>query len=103
MPKCVPCLGTAIKQAVLERNKALFAPLSAIADCDDSFGFDLCGGRVAKDGRRAKGKRPLSEYQLFMKSCLTSKPIKGKGFGAAAPYLKECAADWRRQRDAQGS
>jgi hypothetical protein len=48
-----------------------------------------------------KGKRQPSEYQKFISTCMKSKPIQGKAFGAASEYMKECAAEWRN-RNAQG-
>ena len=41
-----------------------------------------------------KKKREPSAYNLHISTCMKSKNIKG--FGNAAPAMKECAAEWRK-------
>ena len=42
-------------------------------------------------------KRKPSSYNLFIKKCMSahSDEMKGKPFGAAAPFLKECTEEWK--------
>lgn len=100
MPKCVPCLGTAIKQAVLGANPDLAKDLARIADCSDPIELNLCGGRGGKDGRRVRLPRQKSEYQIWISTCLKGKNIHG--FGAASPALKQCAQEWQEHKKAKG-
>jgi len=92
--RCVPCLGLTVKAAIEQTHPELRAVLERIGNCDNDLGIVVCGG-----GRGGGGKREPSEYNLFISKCLKSKPIKGKGFGAAAPYMKECAGEWRKQHE----
>ena len=93
MPRCVPCLSTDVKSFIGQSypGPSVAALLDSIPDCRGAEPFRLC---QAKDGRKT---RAPSEYNLFVRDCLKSKPIKGRGFGAAAPFMKECADAWRRR------
>ncbi|MFH1486992.1 MAG: hypothetical protein ABIH46_13045 [Chloroflexota bacterium] len=85
MPKrCEPCLPSLLRDALLEaiEDSSLRREVSALPEC--------------KAGKA--GKRAPSAYNLFIKECLASKNLKGKGFGAAAPFMKECAAEYKRKK-----
>ena len=45
-------------------------------------------------GKRQKGKRELSEYQLFLSKCMKEKKIKK--FGEASSAMKECVLKWKK-------
>ena len=45
-------------------------------------------------GKRQKGKRELSEYQLFLSKCMKEKKIKK--FGEASSAMKECVTEWKK-------
>ena len=88
--KCMQCLGIEVKDAIRElRDIALDEALEKIPDCPDPLGIQMC----------VKPLRAKSEYQIFIGECLRTKPIKGKPFGEAAKYMKECAVEWRRRKD----
>lgn len=88
--KCNACIGAEVKDALRLLNKPdLDQALEQIPDCDDSMGIELC----------VKKPRSRSEYQVFISECMKSKPIKGKPFGAASEYMKECAVAWRRRKE----
>lgn len=44
-----------------------------------------------------KGKRRPSGYNLHIKKCMISHKdqMKGKPFGAAAPFMKKCSQQWK--------
>ena len=94
MPKCIPCLGRDVKDFIKQQypGRAVVALLDSVKDCPDTEPMRLC---QARDGR--KGRAP-SAYNIFIGQCLKSKPIAGKGFGAAQPYFKECVDEWRQKR-----
>lgn len=87
--KCLPCMSKDIKQLIRDhyRDPVLNEALMVVEDCPEPGQIQLCTIK----------KRALSKYQEFMKGCLATKPIKGKPFGAAGQYLKECASDWHRK------
>jgi len=88
-PKCVPCLGKDLKEALRQLGEqALDVEVDKIEDCPDPLEIQMC----------VKPKRARSEYQLFIGNCMKSKPIKGKPFGEASKYMKECAAEWRNRK-----
>ena len=87
--KCIPCLGEDLKEALRQLgDPVLNDALDKVADCPDSMSLDLCG----------KKARAKSQYQIFISQCMKSKPIKGKPFGEAAKYMKECAVAWRKHK-----
>lgn len=47
--------------------------------------------------RPKKPKRKPSGYNLFIKKCMgeSSSELKGKPFGAAAPFMKKCTQEWK--------
>lgn len=89
MPKrCQPCLGSDIKTAILReiRDPGVEAVVGKVRDCDDPVGIELCG----------KTGRARSAYQSHISTCMKAKGVKG--FGAAGPALKQCAAEWRASK-----
>jgi len=93
MPKrCTPCLGNIVKEVLIEelgdRIPNLALALQEVSDCSDTLGIDLC----------TTGHKPRkrSQYQEYISTCMKAKHIKG--FGNAAPAMKECAAEWKAQR-----
>lgn len=90
--KCIPCLGADLKDAIRQLNdRALDDALDKVPDCPDAMEIQFC----------VKPPRAKSEYQVFVSQCMKSKPIKGKPFGEASKYMKECAVEWKRRKDQQ--
>jgi len=88
--KCIPCLGTDVKEAIRALNDpVLNESMDKIGDCSDSMVVEFC----------VKSPRTKSEYQVFISKCMKSKPIKGKPFGEASKYMKECAVEWRQLKE----
>jgi len=88
--KCVPCLGTGIKDAIHQLgDSVLDQALDKIPECPGALEIELC----------AKPPRVKSEYQIFISDCMKSKPIKGKPFGEASKYMKECAVVWNKRKE----
>jgi len=92
--KCVPCLGSDVKEAIRTLrlsvgDKTVEIDLENIPDCGDPLALNLC----------IKPPRAKSGYQIFISECMKSKPIKGKPFGAASAYMKECAVEWRARKE----
>ncbi len=88
MAKCTPCLGANIKEVITELYPNLASKLSAIKTCPVDTEINFCA-------KGAKGERKKSAYQEFVSQCMKSKNIKG--FGNAAPAMRECAAEWRKK------
>jgi len=86
--KCIPCMSVDIKSLIRDNTKdlVLIEAVSAVPDCPEPGQIQFC---LIK-------KRTPSAYQEFMKGCLATKPIKGKPFGEAGKFLKECASEWRK-------
>lgn len=86
--RCSPCIGREIKEAILHEITApnIQELLEHIPDCADSQDIRVCG--IGKKGR--------SPYQQFISQCMKAKNIKG--FGAAAPAMRECAKEWRERK-----
>lgn len=96
MPKCVPCIGDNVRKAILGAvdSRELYAYLESIPVCDEPDSLEVC---FVKSTRRGGGeKREPSEYNKFIGSCMKGKNIKG--FGKAAPALRECAAAWKKRK-----
>jgi len=83
MSKYIPCLTDELKQLISEStdSKKVHDALKTIETCPIKV-----GGR----GRSA--------YQQFISECMQTKPIKGKPFGEAGKYMKECATQWRDRK-----
>ena len=91
--KCTPCLGKDLKDllATLE-DPEIDKILAKVPDCPTPAGIQLCG--------ITKGKRPRSEYQDFISTCMKEKAPNGMAFGEAPQYMKQCAAEWRSRKAA---
>ncbi len=78
MPKCIPCLGKDIKDAIREaiEDKATLALLDKVKDCPEDEGIEVCG---------KLSKRVPSPYQAFIGVCL-------KG---GQKNISQCAGEWR--------
>jgi len=88
--KCIPCLGKDVKEAIRSLNDpVLNDALDKVEDCPDPLEIQMC----------VKPPRAKSEYQVFIGECMRSKPIKGKPFGEASKYMKQCAAAWRQRKE----
>lgn len=87
--KCVPCMSEALKKVVREftNDPQTNSILETVATCPVGEILNLCQGK----------KRQPSAYQLFIGDCMRSKPIKGKPFGTASKYMKECSLEWRER------
>ena len=85
--RCIPCLGTAIKQAILKQVKdsAVAAALERIPDCEAPLGISVCGSMRGRSG-----------YQQFISSCMKAKGIQS--FGQAPQAMRECAGEWRQKK-----
>ncbi|MDO8634899.1 MAG: hypothetical protein Q7R34_01455 [Dehalococcoidia bacterium] len=81
MPKCIPCLGKDIKDAIREaiEDKATLALLDKVKDCPDDEAMEFCG---------KVGKRKTSAYQDFIGICL-------KG---GQKNISQCAGEWRERK-----
>ena len=93
------CIGANVRDAILGqiKNRDVSAHLQTIPECSlpDDIQLDL--HKRSRGERREKGeKRAPSPYNLFIGSCMKAKHIKG--FKNAAPAMKECAAEWRKQK-----
>lgn len=88
--RCIPCLSDEVKIAIRQgvKDPEVLAMLEEIAVCQVGPQIQMCG---------VTGKRPRSAYQQFISECMKSKNIKG--FGAAAPAMKECALEWRTKKE----
>lgn len=90
--RCIPCLGATVKEVLIEELGTQIARLpqllGEIPDCKDALGMDMC-----TKGKKARGR---SQYQEFISTCMKAKNIKG--FGNAAPAMKECAGQWKAQK-----
>ena len=81
---CTPCIGSQLREAILERNPDLKPLMKKIADCDEPLLMDLCLDQPRKGGRQ---KRAPSAYNIFAGNCMR----QGKP-------LKQCAAEWKQRK-----
>lgn len=86
--KCIPCLGTNLKEALLTEveNPDVKRVIQEAPDCDDPDGADFC--------QRKKKKR--SPYQEFVSNCIKRK--RAGGMTEAPLIMQECAAEWQRTK-----
>jgi hypothetical protein len=79
-----------LKQLVRDNTKdlVLIDSIDRVPDCPELGQINFC----------FSNKRAASPYQQFIKECLLKKPLKGKPFGEAGKYMKECAIEWRSRR-----
>lgn len=92
IPRCVPCISAELKSLALDlvkEDKKQAERIASIKTCTNDDIINLCSARQ---------KRQPSRYQVFIGECMKSKPIKGKPFGAASHYMRECAQEWREQK-----
>lgn len=88
--KCLPCMSKDIKQLIRDnyRDPVLNEALNFVEECPEPGQINFCSIK----------KRAPSAYQTFISQCLSAKPLKGKPFGEAAKYMKECALAWNRSK-----
>ena len=99
--KCYPCLSPGIKKYLKEAvDSELHQMIDEMPTCPTGEVLTLCpvSAEPTKTGPRIK--RPRSAYQEHISQCMKAKPIKGKPFGAASQYLKECAIEWKQRKQA---
>lgn len=84
--RCQSCLGADVKDIILRSLPELRDVLATIPTCAVPTALQVC-----QPGTR--GQRGPSEYNIFIGECMRAKHIKG--FGAAAPAMKGCAAEWK--------
>ena len=84
-----------MKEAISSQLKGAMVRelLEKIADCPEDMDIQMCGGKTVRS------KRAPSAYNIFVGDCIRAKDIKG--FGAAAPAMKGCAAEWKAKKEAQ--
>lgn len=100
--ECKPCLSKGMKQALKNMvDVELHQMIDEVATCETGIVMELCPAGVVIGGKRGKkrekGERKRSAYQEFISQCMKEKPIKGKPFGAASKYMKECAGEWKHR------
>ncbi|MDP2730569.1 MAG: hypothetical protein Q8O55_08795 [Dehalococcoidales bacterium] len=81
MPKCIPCLGKDIKDAIREAisDEATLALVDKVKDCPEDEAMEFCG---------KLSKRAPSPYQAFVGICL-------KG---GEKTISDCAGEWRERK-----
>ncbi len=92
IPKCVPCISADLKNLALrlvKDNSKEAEMIAALKTCAKGETINLCS---------AKQKRQPSQYQMFISECMKSKPLKGKPFGEASKYMKECSVAWNAKK-----
>ena len=89
--KCVPCMSKPLKDLIREftDDPQTLKIIDTVAICPVGEILNIC----------SRIKRQPNAYQLFIGDCMRSKPIKGKPFGAAAEYMKECSLEWKSRKD----
>ena len=89
MPKCVPCLGQDVKDAILKQvhDHVTRDLVGRLATCPRPAELQVCG----------KGTRPRSAYQEWASQCLKAKHLTH--FDPEA--MRDCAAQWRAQKGLQ--
>jgi len=86
-------MSESLKETIRDftRDPDTLRQIDSIPVCTGGEILELCGGK--------SGKRKAGPYALFIGECMKSKPIKGKPFGAAAQYMRECAAEYRTRKE----
>lgn len=95
--KAITCLSEEMRMLLTEALiSAGESPsdLQEIPSCntEEMVGF----GNSGRGGAKVKRSGPPSKYNQFVSACMKSKNIKGKGQAPVA--MKECAAEWQRQK-----
>ena len=98
--KCVPCMSESLKNVIREftDDPKTLKQIAIMPTCSLGEILELCGGKL---GGGKAGGRKAGPYAVFIGECMRSKPIKGKPFGEAAKYMKECAVQYRQQKGGQ--
>lgn len=92
MAKCVPCMSESLKKVIhnFTNDPHTLKQIDVIPACPVGEILNLCGGKPG-------GRKP-NAYQMFIGECMRGKPIKGKPFGEAAKYMKECAVEYKNRK-----
>ena len=87
--RCTPCLSEEVKNAIREKIKdpQVLSILEVTPSCVGPELIELC----------LRKKRQASAYQAFVGECLRQKKIKG--FSDAPGKMRECAAEWQKQKN----
>lgn len=90
--KCQPCMADSLKDTIRKftDDPQTHRILETVATCPAGEIMNLCSG--------SSKKRAPSAYQQFIGECMRSKPIKGKPFGTASKYMKECSLEWKSRK-----
>ena len=100
----ISCLHPGLK-AILVHEAASHIPnlaerqiflrlVAALADCQGTLlGFEAPAGSEQKPGKAGRTKRAPSAYNIFIKTCASSKAKGGQGRD-----FKACAVEWRATR-----
>ena len=92
---CKVCIGSEVKEELLLKFPHLKDQIEDLPECDDSGDLVICQGK----GKAKREKRAPSEYNLYIKQCLSKHDLKGKPFGTAGKFMKECAAEYKAQKN----
>ena len=83
MPKCKPCMGARIKEAILSEFPGLEEILAEIPECKKDATIELCH-RSSGGSEGPRQKRAPSAYNIHTGKCMKS----GKS-------MKTCAQEWK--------
>ncbi len=102
MATCKPCLSTDLKKVLKGAvgDADLIKMIDKVSTCPRGTVMQLCPAGTNSRGAGPKTKRAPSAYNIFIGECMRSKPIKGKPFGAAAKFMKECSVEWKAKKAA---
>jgi hypothetical protein len=92
--KCNVCIGSDVKEELLLKFPHLKEAIEDIPECNDAGELVICQGK----GKAKREKRAPSEYNLYIKSCLSKHDLKGKPFGTAGKFMKECALEYKQTK-----
>ena len=109
MPDCIPCLSKGIKETLKDTvaEPELHKMIDDMPTCPAGITLNFCpvdfsAGQGTRRQHHDHQKRAPSAYNLFIKTCMSTKPIKGKPFGAAGQFMKECATEYKAQKGKSG-
>lgn len=89
MPKCRPCLGTEVKQAIVREFPQLAKRVNAVPTCPEPEEIVMC---PCRDRGQPRAKRPPSAYNRFIGTCLKQRPENTP----VSEAMKSCAAKWKQ-------
>jgi hypothetical protein len=91
--KCTPCLGSALKAALIAavKDTGTKAVITEMPECDDALAADFC---YLPRGKMGGGKKAKSAYTEFASKCMKEKNGKGK---SAPEVMKGCALEWKQK------